>query len=81
MKNFIEQISIKFEGFLLNHDDFGTNCAEDTNISVKISEKICISADNIGELIHRSVSNLKYYIYFSVYFLILECTDNLIDEH
>jgi len=46
-KNFVEKISIKFEGFLLNQVEFDTNCAVDkhTKESVKISIEICISTD------------------------------------
>jgi len=42
-KYFVEQISIKFGGFYLNQDKFGTNCAVDKH--TKISVEIRISAD------------------------------------
>jgi len=49
-EKFVEQISIKFVIFLLNQDEFGSNCAVDKH--TKISVKICKSADiqklNIG---------------------------------
>jgi len=41
MKNFVDDISIKFGD--LNQDKFGTNCAVDKH--TKISVEICISAD------------------------------------
>jgi len=45
--------------FLLNQDEFGSNCAVDKHIkiSVKISVEIRISADNIGGSIYWSVSS------------------------
>jgi len=55
LKNFDEQILIKFGGFFLKQDEFGSNCAvhKHTEMSVKI--RIIgrywtgqISADNIG---------------------------------
>jgi len=59
MKNFVEQISIKFGGFLLNQDELSTNCAVDKN--TKISVEIRISAD-IQKVKYRPIISVDRYI-------------------
>jgi len=55
-KNFVEQISIKFEGF--NQDEFDSHCAVDKH--TKISVKIRISAD-IQKIKYRPIISVDRY--------------------
>jgi len=41
MKNFVEQISIKFEG-LLNPGEFGANCAVDEHTKIEVEIRISV---------------------------------------
>jgi len=50
MKNFIEQISIKFGGFFVNYDEFGTNCAVDKHIKILIGENLYIGRYSKGQI-------------------------------
>jgi len=59
MKNFVEQISIKFGDFLLNQLKFGSNCAVEKH--TEISVKICISAD-IQKVKYRPMISVNLYI-------------------
>jgi len=59
MKNFVEQISIKFGGFYKIRDEFGTYCAVDKH--TKISVDICISAD-IEKVKYRAIISVDRYI-------------------
>jgi len=45
MKNFVEQISIKFGSFYVIKMNFVTNCAVDKHKYIKISGEIRISTD------------------------------------
>jgi len=58
MKNFVEQISIKFRGFWRNQGEFGTNYAVDKH--TKISVEICIS-DDIQKVKYRLIILMNQY--------------------
>jgi len=66
-KNFVEQISIKFEGFLRNQDEFSTNLAVDKHS--KISVQIRISAD-IQKVKYRWTAVGLYIKYIQLYHIV-----------